>query len=96
MRQLILAGIILLGFSCKKAKTGDKKEELITHCGIIRTTPILDSFVAPTYYITMMVSFPEGDAIVHYKGDVSGDHDGSWFLSKYNVDSTYCTEPVVK
>jgi hypothetical protein len=92
MRKLIFAGIILLGFSCKKTKTETKQTEIIPHCGTVMMTPVLDSFVAPTYYITMMVKFPEGDQIIHCKGDVTGDHDGSWFLSKYNKDSSYCTQ----
>ena len=96
MRKLLFAGIILLIFSCKKSKTETKKAEVPQRCGTITSTPILDSFISPTYYITMMVSFPEGDEIVHYKGDVTGDHDGSWFLSKYNKDSTYCTGPIIK
>jgi hypothetical protein len=97
MRKLIFAGIILLGFSCKKNKTTETKPtDIIPRCGTIMMTPILDSFIAPTYYITMLVSFPEGDEIIHCKGDVTGDHDGSWFLSKYNKDSTYCTQPIVK
>ena len=97
MRKLLFAGMILLGFSCKKNQTNEtKSQEYISHCGTILMTPVLDSFVSPTYYITMLVAFKEGNEIIHCSGNVTGVHDGSWFLTKYNKDSTYCTAPIPK
>jgi hypothetical protein len=97
MKKLLLSAVILIALSCSKEKKSDPKEpEYYTRCGTLLSTPTLDSFVAPTYYITAIVAFPEGNELVHFHGNVSGDHDGSWFLSRYNIDSTYCTEPVLK
>jgi len=97
MKKLLLAAIILIAISCKKEKTPAPKEpEYFTRCGVLLSTPTLDSFVSPTYYITAIVAFPEGNELVHFHGNVTGDHDGSWFLSRYDIDSTYCTEPVLK
>lgn len=98
MKKLILAALIFIGFSCNKTKAhdGPKTPEYYTRCGTLLTTPTLDSFVPPTYYITAIVAFPEGNELVHFHGDVTGDHDGSWFLSKYDKDSTYCSDPILK
>jgi len=97
MKKFLLAVLILIGFACKKTKTTAEKEpEYYTRCGILLTTPTLDSFVPPTYFITAIVAFPEGNELVHFHGDVTGDHDGSWFLTRYDKDSTYCTEPILK
>lgn len=94
MKKILLAGLILSGFACGKPKTNDEKTtdptEPTKRCGTILSTPTLDSFVAPTYYITMRVHFPEGDEIIHFHADVTGDHDGSWFLPRYDKDSTIC------
>jgi hypothetical protein len=38
----------------------------------------------------MTVRFKEGDERIHFHADVTGDHDGSWFLPKYDRDSTIC------
>lgn len=91
MRKLLLAGLIFIGISCKKDTTGDDDTKpKITKCGTILSTPILDSFVYPTYYITTLVAFKDGDEVVHLQGNVTGDHDGSWFLTKYDKDTLYC------
>jgi len=52
--------------------------------------PYLDSFVYPTFYITTFVHYPEGDEVVHIHGNVSGDHDSSWYFKKYDKDSSFC------
>jgi len=98
MKRLTLATVIFIGFSCVKNKAHDdpKGPQYYTRCGTLVTTPTLDSFVPPTYYITAIVAFPEGNELVHFHGNVTGDHDGSWFLSKYDKDSTYCTGQTVK
>ena len=97
MKKLTFTAIILIGFACQKSKTiATKEPEYITRCGTLLTRPTLDSFIPPTYYITAIVAFPEGNEVVHFHGNVTGDHDGSWFLSRYDKDSTYCTEPVLK
>lgn len=94
MKKILLVGIILTGFSCTKTKTNDGKStdpaEGSKRCGTITMTPTLDSFIAPTYYITTVVHFPEGDETIHFHADVTGDHDGSWFLPRYDKDSTIC------
>jgi hypothetical protein len=56
-------------------------------------TPVLDSFVYPTYYISAYIAFPDGNEIVHFRDNVTGDHDGSWYLSKYDKDSSLCATP---
>ncbi|MEO8944380.1 MAG: hypothetical protein ABI297_07240 [Ginsengibacter sp.] len=97
MKTLLTASLIFIGFSCTKNKKDEPKvPEYYTRCGTIIDRPTLDSFVSPTYYITTLVAFPEGDELVHIHGKVSGDHDGSWFLSRYDKDSSYCTEPIKK
>lgn len=95
MRKILFAATILSVAACKKEKrpengpgsTGPK-----ARCGIIVQTPILDSFVYPTYYITTEVAFDEGVEVVHFHADVTGDHDGSWYLPKYSKDSSFCTK----
>jgi hypothetical protein len=91
MRKLILTAIIFIALSCKKNNSVDTTTPVvITKCGAILKTPTLDSFVYPTYYITMHVAFKEGTEIVHLHGNVSGAHDGSWFLTTYDKDTIYC------
>ncbi|MEO6894103.1 MAG: hypothetical protein ABI136_03650 [Ginsengibacter sp.] len=94
MKKTLLAGLILMGLACTKTKTDDGKisdpTEGTERCGTITVTPTLDSFIAPTYYITAVVRFPAGDEIIHFHGEVTGDHDGSWFLPRYDKDSTIC------
>lgn len=97
MRKLFIAAILLTGFSCKKdKKPGPGDPVYYQRCGTILATPTLDSFIYPTYYITAIIQFPEGNQIVHFHGNVTGNHDGSWYLSKYDRDSTYCTDPIIK
>jgi hypothetical protein len=95
MKKLLLALLILAGLSCRKTKSTDGKTTDPTgpkvRCGTILSTPTLDSFVYPTFYITTVVAFPEGDEVVHFSGNVSGDHDGSWYLPRYDKDSSFCT-----
>ena len=94
MKQKLLVGLIFSMFACTKTKTNDEKTidppESQSRCGTIIGTPTLDSFVSPTYYITAIVHFPEGDETIHFHADVTGDHDGSWFLPRYEKDSTIC------
>lgn len=88
--------IILIGLSCKKGpqkETETKMPETLTECGVILATPVLDSFIYPTYYITALVAFPDGNETVHFHDNVTGDHDGSWFLPRYDKDSTFCIAP---
>ncbi len=96
MKKLILAAIILTSVSCKKNTKEKESEKEVLRCGIILRTPTLDSFIFPTYYITALVSYEEGIESVHLKGEVTGDHDGSWFLKKYDKDTLYCTAPLKK
>ncbi len=100
MRKSIFAVIIFLGFACKKSKLTDGKQsnppKTKPRCGVILQTPVLDSFVYPTYYITTVVAFDEGNEMVHIHANVTGDHDGSWYLPRYDKDSSYCTWPVSK
>lgn len=97
MKKIIAAGFLLIIFSCKKnntSSTGTTNPPVaILKCGIILSTPILDSFVYPTYYLTANVAFTDGTAIVHFHDNVTGNHDGSWFITKYNTDSTLCIAP---
>ena len=95
MKKILLAGLILFSFSCKKkdTTTDPANPVSITKCGIILNRPTLDSFVYPTYYITMIVTFPEGNKMMHIHDNVIGDHDGSWFLTKYDKDSSFCFTP---
>lgn len=94
MKKILLVGIILSEFACTKTNANDGKTtdpgEGIKRCGTILETPTLDSFVSPTYYLTAIVHFPEGDETIHFHGDVTGDHDGSWFLPRYDKDSSVC------
>ncbi|MEO6838363.1 MAG: hypothetical protein ABI261_03995 [Ginsengibacter sp.] len=97
MKKYLLAGILLIALSCKKesASSGGqtKPPAVVLKCGTILSTPILDSFVYPTYYLTANVAFKDGNEIIHFHDNVTGDHDGSWFISKYNTDSTICITP---
>ena len=91
---VVIAIIILTGVSCKKARQEEsetKAPETAFKCGTLFTTPVLDSFIYPTYYITAVVAFPDGNEIIHFHDNVTGDHDGSWYLPKYSKDSTFCT-----
>jgi hypothetical protein len=97
MKKLLLAALIFVGFSCVKDKVpGDPEQEYYTRCGTLLTTPVLDSFVPPTYYVSAIVAFKEGNEVIHFHGEVTGAHDGSWFLPKYSKDSIYCTDPIKK
>ncbi len=95
MKETLLLLLLLAGIACTKSRSsGDKTPDSggpKMRCGIILQTPTLDSFVYPTYYITTFVAFPEGDEMVHFHDDVTGDHDSSWYLPKYAKDSSYCT-----
>jgi len=95
MKKLLLGVVIFMGFACKKTKTTENKQPTPQgtkpRCGTILNTPTLDSFVYPTYYITTVVAFQEGNEIVHFHDNVTGDHDSSWYLPKYAKDSSYCT-----
>lgn len=95
MKKIFLAGIILIIFSCKKndTTTDPANPVPIAKCGTISDRPTLDSFVYPTYYITMMVTFSDGNKLMHIHDNVTGDHDGSWFLNKYDKDSSFCFTP---
>ena len=94
--KTLLAAILFLSFlGCKKNRqdSGSGKEPPgpKTRCGTILATPTLDSFVYPTFYVTALIAYPEGNEVVHFSGNVTGDHDGSWFLPRYDKDSTYCS-----
>lgn len=93
MKKLLLALLLLAGLGCRKTKSNvDKTPDLPKmRCGTILVTPTLDSFVYPTFYVTTVVAFPEGNEMVHFSGDVTGDHDGSWYLPRYDKDSSFCT-----
>lgn len=94
---MLAISIAFLLQSCKKGDGGSaevKEPEVpARRCGILLTTPVLDSLRYPTYYITAVVAFPEGQETVHIVDNVTGDHDGSWYLPKYSKDSTYCVAP---
>ena len=84
--------LIVAGWSCTKDHNIDKQEpEVPKRCGRILMTPTIDSFIYPTYYISATVEFDEGKEVFHARGNVTGDHDGSWFTSKYDKDSIFCT-----
>jgi len=93
MKKLLLALLFLPGLGCRKTKSITDKPDpgIKTRCGTILITPTLDSFVYPTFYITTVVAFPEGNEMVHFSGVVTGDHDGSWYLPRYDKDSSFCT-----
>ncbi len=96
MKTVLAAAIILTFISCKKEHQNDPEAKTTVEpgrCGTILSTPVLDSFVYPTYYITANIAFPEGNEIVHFHNNVTGDHDGSWFTDKYNKDSSFCMTP---
>jgi hypothetical protein len=92
MKKILLAVIILSVVACNKTKAKDgKTDPQPPRCGTILMTPTLDSFIYPTFYISTVVAFPEGEEIVHFHGNVTGDHDGSWYLPRYDKDSSFCT-----
>lgn len=96
MKKILVAGILLIAVSCKKESVSSQvptKPPVVLKCGTILNTPILDSFVYPTYYLTANVAFPDGTALLHFHDNVTGNHDGSWFISKYDKDSTLCITP---
>lgn len=98
MKKVLAAGVvILIGLSCKKENnittTETKTPTSLARCGTLLTTPVLDSFIYPTCYISAYISFPEGKEIVHFQYNVVGSHDGSWFLNRYDKDSSFCTTP---
>ena len=96
MKNFFAIVIILIGLSCKKGQQKHDETnapQAAPKCGILLTTPILDSFVYPTYFITAIVVFPDGKETVHFHDNVTGDHDGSWFLPRYSKDSTFCVKP---
>ena len=99
VKRVLTAGVvILIGFSCQKennltTETETKTPAIPAKCGILLTTPVLDSFQYPTCYISALIDFPEGREIVHFQYNVAGAHDGSWFLARYDKDSSFCTSP---
>ena len=92
MKKLLLAFLIVSALGCRKTKfIADKTPDPPKmRCGTILVTPTLDSFVYPTFYVTTVVAFPEGNEMVHFSGDVTGDHDSSWYLPRYDKDSSFC------
>ncbi len=91
MRPFIFILFIAFTLSCKKNNAPDEKQiDPPRECGTILQTPVLDSFFYPTYYITATVQFADAKEVVHLKGNVTGAHDGSWFLSKYDKDTVFC------
>lgn len=97
MNKLILAILALIISSCEKTDDPERVTSASAkRCGIILSTPTLDSFAYPTYYITTLVAFPGGDEVIHLHDNVTGDHDGSWYLKKYDKDSSYCYIPAAR
>jgi len=95
MQKLLYAVVIILLVACKKNKVSERQTipgKTNPKCGVIIKTPILDSFVYPTYYITTQVAFGEGVEVIHFHADVTGPHDGSWYLPRYDKDSSFCKE----
>ncbi|HXS58697.1 MAG TPA: hypothetical protein VN726_21360 [Hanamia sp.] len=91
MQKLLILILIIAGFSCTKDHDIENKEpEVPKRCGRILMTPTLDSFIYPTYYISATIEFNDGKEVLHVRGNVTGDHDGSWFTSKYDKDSILC------
>lgn len=93
MKKVLVAVAILTCISCQKEIQNDaatKTPATPGKCGLILSTPVLDSFVYPTYYISFSIAFPDGNEIMHLHDNVTGDHDGSWFTSKYDKDSSLC------
>jgi hypothetical protein len=96
MKKVLVAAIVLLCIACKKEIQNDaatKTPAIQGKCGIILSTPVLDSFVYPTYYISFNIAFPDGNEIMHLHDNVTGDHDGSWFIPKYDKGSSFCVTP---
>ena len=81
MKKFIVTVIILILVSCQKESAPDPEQTtppvVILKCGTILSTPILDSFIYPTYYLTAPVAFNDGTEILHFQDNVTGDHDGS-------------------
>src|SRR6185437_6183875 len=96
VRRTLAAGVVIvIGFSCQKENnlitgTETKTPAIPAKCGILLTRPVLDSFQYPTCYISALIDFPEGREIVHLQYNVAGSHDGSWFLTRYDKDSSFC------
>ena len=91
MQKLLILILIIAGFSCTKDHDIENKEpEVPKRCGRILMTPTLDSFIYPTYYISATIEFNDGKEVLHLRDNVTGDHDGSWFTSKYDKDSILC------
>ncbi|HXS56909.1 MAG TPA: hypothetical protein VN726_12350 [Hanamia sp.] len=67
-----------------------KSPKFQNDCGRILMTPTLDSFIYPTYYISATIEFNDGKEVLHLRDNVTGNHDGSWFTSKYDKDSILC------
>ena len=91
MQKLLILILIVAGWSCTKDHEIEKKEpEVPKRCGRILMTPTLDSFNYPTYYISATVEFSDGKEVLQVHDNVTGNHDGSWFTSKYDKDSIFC------
>lgn len=93
--KILFAFVFITFYSCQKAKNEAillrTSPIQITRCGTITMRPYLDSFVYPTFYITTFVHYNEGDEVVHIHGNVDGDHDSSWYLKRYDKDSSFCS-----
>lgn len=91
MQKLLILILIIAGFSCTKDHDIENKEpEVPKRCGRILMTPTLDSFIYPTYYISATIEFNNGKEVLHLRDNVTGNHDGSWFTSKYDKDNILC------
>ncbi len=75
MKKILLAVFMLSAVACTKNKTDVDKTTDPTEgqmrCGTILETPTLDSFVSPTFYISVSVRFKEGDERIHFHADVT-------------------------
>jgi hypothetical protein len=91
MQKLLMLILIVAGWSCTKDHEIEQKEtEVPKRCGRILMTPTLYSFIYPTYFISATVEFSDGKEVLQVRDNVTGDHDGSWFTSKYDKDSIFC------